>query len=132
MRVAVRTEFTVSATHRPGSLRNVLEAMALGGANVLAMCGYGQGETANLMLVSDREDKARAALRAAGFNPVETRVLCVTTSSGKGAGAKITAQLAKAGINIEYAYATTSGTGQGMAVFGVQDPERALIALKKK
>ncbi len=107
MRVAIRTEFTVAATHRPGSLRNVLEAMALGGANILAMCGYGQGEHANLMLVTDREDKARAALIAAGFRAVETKVLCVTTSSGRGAGAKIATQLAKAGINIEYTYATT-------------------------
>jgi hypothetical protein len=132
MRVRLRTEFTLAASNRAGSLAKLLDTLARGGANVLAVCAYGQGEQANLMIVAEPEEKARAALQGAGLRAVETQVLCVTTASGKGAGARIASKLAKAGMNIDYAYATTSGSGQGMAVFGVADPHGALRALRKR
>jgi hypothetical protein len=126
MAAKVRTEFLVAVPHKPGALAGVLESLAKSGVNVLAFCGWGEGENAKILVVPDKDDKARKVLGGA----TETRVLCVTTASGKGAGAKLSARLAKAGINVEHAYATTSGTGQGTAVFQIADADAALKALK--
>jgi hypothetical protein len=95
---------------------------------VLAFCGWGHDGDAQALIVPDNEEKARKAL--AGFSVAENAVLCVTAASGKGAGAKLAAKLGKAGINLSYAYATTAGTGQSVAVFRVPDPDAAIKALK--
>ena len=121
MAVKLRTEFTVKIAHQPGELARVLALLAKGGVNVLGFCGYGMPDGANIMFVPADDAKARKALAGAGLAAVEAPVVCVTTTSGKGAGAKLAAKLGKAGINIEYAYATTSGTGQGTAIFRVVD-----------
>ncbi len=126
MAAKIRTEFMVGVPHKAGALAGVLESLAKGGVNVLAFCGWGEGENAKILVVPDNDAKARKVLAGA----TESRVLCVTTASGKGAGAKLSTRLAKAGINIEHAYATTSGSGQGTAVFRTADPDAALKALK--
>jgi len=126
MAAKVRTEFLVAVPHKPGALAGVLESLAKAGINVLAFCGWGEGEGAKILVVPDKDDKARKVLTGA----TESRVLCVTTASGKGAGGKLAAKLGTAGINVEHAYATTSGSGQGTAVFRTADPDAALKALK--
>lgn len=130
MSATVRTEFSVPVPHKPGVLAKLLETLAKSSVNVLAFLGYGQGESANILFVPDDDAKAREALAGGGFSATESRVVCVSGAAGKGAGAKLAARLSKAGINIEYVYATTGNDGEGMAVFGVPDVKEALAALK--
>ncbi|MBI2933376.1 MAG: hypothetical protein HYY16_17160 [Planctomycetes bacterium] len=130
MATRLRVEFLVTVPHQPGVLAQLLEGLAKGGVNVLAFCGWGEGEKALIMFVTDNDQKTRKALAAGGFDSTENPVLAVTAASGKGAGAKLAAKLAKAGVNIEHAYATTAGTGQSTAIFRLPDPQAALKALK--
>lgn len=130
MPAKLRVESTISMHHKPGELARVLGALAKGGVNVLAFCGWGHGGDAELLVVPDDEEKMRRALIAAGISASEHPVVCVTTASGKGAALKLAAKLGKAGVNVQHAYATTGGRGQSTAVFRVPDPSAALKALK--
>ena len=127
-----RTEFTVSVPHRPGELGRVFDTLAKGRVNVLGVCGWGEGETAKVLIVADNEAKARKALSGSGFSFAETPVVTVSGPSGQGTGAKISARLASAGINIDHVYASTSGKGSGVVVLHVADATAALKALGGK
>ncbi|MBI4565671.1 MAG: hypothetical protein HY716_13335 [Planctomycetes bacterium] len=130
MPVKIRTEFIVSFPNRPGELNKVLEAMAKAGVNVLAFCGWPEGEGSKVSFVPDHDEKARKTLSSAGLNARESTVVCFTGPSGQGSGTKLTSKLAKAGINIEVSYATTVGEGEALAVLGVKDVEAALKAIE--
>lgn len=126
MAVMKRSELTIHCRHQAGELSRVLDAVAKAGVNVLAFCGYGHDKDATILLVPNDETKASAALKKAGFTFETKPAVVVTTSSGPGEGAKLAQRLASASINIEYAYASTSGQGDSTAVFSVTDVEKAL------
>jgi hypothetical protein len=129
MAVRKKTEFFIDCPHKPGELARALETLAKAEVNILAFCGYGHGDTASMHFVVDEDAAATAALKAARIEFDTHRVVAVTAGSGPGQGAKFARALADAKINIEYAYASTSGTGDSTAVFGVKNVERALQVL---
>jgi hypothetical protein len=131
MSVKIRTEFSVAVPHRPGELARILQTLSKGGVNVLGFCGWSENAAARVLVVSDDDRKARKALADAKYASTEAPVVCVTGSSGQGAGAKLTLRLAKTSTNIDHAYATTSGTGESSAIFRVSDPQAALEILLK-
>ena len=125
-----KTEYTIECSHKPGELARILESLSGAGVNVLAFCGYQTGEDkANIMLVADDDGKAESTLKSAGITFKTNAVVAVTTSSGAGEGAKLARKLADAGVNLEYAYATTSGSGESTAVFAGKDVEKVLQVL---
>ena len=132
MAVKQRTEFLVSVPNRPGELGRVLESLAKGKVNVLGVCGWGEGETAKVMVVPDNDAKARKALAGGGFSFAEGPVIAVTGASGVGTGAKLAGKLAAAGLNVDHVYASTSGRGSGAVMLRVTDPQAALKALGGK
>ena len=130
MAVAKKTEFTITCEHKAGELARILEALSGAGVNVLAFVGYQAGEkTAHLMLVPDDAGKAAEAIKGLGVEFKSTDVVAVTTTSGAGEGAKIARKLGDAGINMEYAYATTSGSGDSIFVIGSKDVDGTLKLL---
>jgi hypothetical protein len=83
------------------------------------------------MVVSDPL-KALAIFEERGVLTVASKVLAIENNNKTGALAKISARLAKAKINIEYAYlATSPGAKKGLLILRVDDTKRALKVLKK-
>ncbi|MHC4606018.1 MAG: hypothetical protein ACYTAF_03690 [Planctomycetota bacterium] len=126
-----RTEIKVNVAHKAGELTNVLKTVSQAGCNLLAFCGYGKGaDSGEILMVPDHEGKARRALEAAGYEPQMGKVVVVPSPAGKGAGAKLAAKLSDFGINVEYAYASSTSGGKSVAVFRVAEPdiEKALKA----
>jgi hypothetical protein len=75
------------------------------------------GGAGNVMLVPDDAKKAKAALKKAGYKELDSsKVVVGTTKDKKGAGAAITTEARKKGINLEYVYATGTGKGTGVIV----------------
>ena len=130
MAAEAKTQFDVTTKHAAGQLADLLEALAGVGVNVIAFCGWGEADRAHLLVVPDDETKARKALAGRFTIAAEKTVIAITAASGRGAGAKIAAKLAKAGISIDRAYASTWDKGPSTAVFEVPDAEAALKALK--
>lgn len=129
MSVQKKIEFFIDCPHKPGELARALEALAGAKVNILAFCGYGHGDTASMHFVVDDDEKGKAALKGARIEFETNRVVAITSGSGPGQGAKLARSLADAKINIEYAYASTSGRGDSTAVFGVKNVEQALKVL---
>ena len=127
------TELTVRVESEVGELAKILGLSSQAGANVLAFCGYehGGGDTgATVMLVVDKPDKAQDLLKREGYSVTANPVVAVGGAAGRGMGAKVAERIAKGGINILYSYASSTGTGQSIAIFRVLKPDQALKALK--
>ena len=129
MTAGKKAELTIQCAHKPGELAKILETLTKAGVNVLAIAGYLQGDRASIMLVPDNAEKAGSALKKGKIAFAQNTVLVLTGSSGPGQGAKVARRLADAGVNLEYAYASTSGSGDGTFVFGNKDLDKGLAAL---
>lgn len=124
-----RTEFEIGCAHKSGELARILGTLSKGGVNVLAFCGHGHEDKATVLLVSKTPKKAAAVLKTAGIAYKTNPVVAVTGASGAGEGAALARKLAEAKLNVDYAYASTSGRGKSTAVFRIKDVERAVKAL---
>lgn len=74
---------------------------------------------------------ARAALKGAKMKFSEEEVLDVELDNRPGAFAEVAGKLAKAKINIRYAYATTAPFARARVIIAVPDVARALVVLSK-
>ncbi len=126
------TELAVEVQDQTGELARVLGLAAQAGANVIAFCGYAHGTSpgAEILIVPDTSDRALAALQKAGYTVTSAPVVAISGAAGRGMGARLAEKLSKAGINILYSYASSSGAGQSTAIFRVLKPDLALRALK--
>ena len=84
------------------------------------------------MVVSDTI-KTVHLLEERGVLVVENKVLMIENSNKPGAFSKIAANLAKAKVNIEYAYfATRPGEKTGLLILRLSDTKRGLKVIQKK
>ncbi len=127
-KVVKAKEFIVNLKDTPGAGAAVFRALADAKVNLVSMCGYGDGKGAQLLFVSGDYVKAKDALKKAKIKSKAKDVLLVDLNNKAGAVAEVTEKLAAKNINLEYAYATTSGRN-AMAVFRVAGPAKALKAL---
>jgi len=85
-----------------------------------------------LRLITDKPDKAVAALNKGGLSAIEHEVLAVEVDDSPGGLAKITGALLKEKINIEYAYAFVSRSAdKAYVVLRTDDLPRAQKVLEK-
>lgn len=123
-------ELAVRVGNTPGTLGQVLAAVAARHVNVLAYCTYSDRDELVVLLVTDDAFTAKDALQAAGFSCKANSVVLVGANDEVGAAARIGAHLGWAGIEILYSYASSSGRDQFCAVFKTTDDERAIMTLE--
>lgn len=94
--------------NKPGKLSAVLNKLARAKLNLLAL-NSSSGYDLNLvrMIASDPQ-KTKSLLRKLGYDVTETTVLAVTIADRPGQLAKLATALGRAGVNIEYMYATAA------------------------
>lgn len=127
------TQLNLSLENEIGTLARLCRDLAHGGVNLLAISAPETGREKGIvrLLVLNR-DVATRALSKAGYGFVEEQVLFVELTNRPGALAKAVEKLARAHINVRYAYATASPrTRRTAAVVAVPDTElpRALKLL---
>ena len=99
-------QFSVFLENRVGALSELLKLISDRSINLLAICAIDTVEEAVLRIVAEDEAGSLAALREAGFHVVETEVLLIPLDNEPGATGKVATQLAQAGVNIDYIYAS--------------------------
>jgi hypothetical protein len=120
----VAKQVTVTAANRPGSLARIGEALAAARINISGLDASGPQQQIRL-LVSNPAG-ARRALAKAGFRSRLEDVLVVNLSDRPGTLGRASRRLARAGVNINYAYGSVARGGKRAAiVFGVANPRRA-------
>lgn len=125
------TQFSVFLVNKPGVLAQVTQRLAKAKVNVIAMTMMDSSEHGVLRLVAADNGRTRAALRDLDLHTTETDVLMVEMPNKAGALADICEKLARAHINISYAYLTTGSRGmKAQGIFKVADVKKALKVLK--
>ena len=126
-------QLSVFLANKPGTLADVCDELAKAGINIFALTISDTADHSVVRMVVSNPHKALAIFEERGVLTVESKVLVIENNNKPGSLAKIATRLAKAKINIEYAYlATSPGSKKGMLVLRVDDTKGALKVLKKK
>lgn len=110
------TQLSLPLDNEIGTLAQLCRDLASGGVNLLAIAApeAGREQAAVRLLVMNREIAART-LAKAGYLFAEEQVLYVELANRPGALARAVEKLARARIDIRYAYATTSARAKKTA-----------------
>lgn len=124
-------QLSVFLENKPGVLARLCQSFADNDVNIEGMSISDTVDHAVVRLIVNDPNKARTILESTGVLVVETRVLAVKLPDKPGVLAAAAARLARAKINIEYAYGTTSADGGGMLVLRVSDNRLARRLLRR-
>ena len=131
--MSIHKELSFVLPNRPGTLGKVTSAMAARGVNLLSLDAGGWLDHNIVRLVPSDPNKAMAVLRKHRLDVGVHSVLCVKLSDKAGAVARAATALGKAGINIEYLYATGGHAGdQALVVLRTSDNRNAQRVLKAR
>jgi hypothetical protein len=126
----IEKQFSIFMVNKPGVLAQILAEFARAKINITALTVMDSVEHGVLRIVCESADKMRDALNHLNMQFNETEVLCVTLPNRPGAFAAVTEKLAKAHINIGYAYCTAGAKGgKTTAVVKVADVKKAIKIL---
>jgi hypothetical protein len=126
----VEKQFSIFMVNKPGILAQILAEFARAKINITALTVMDSAEHGVLRIVCESADKMRNVLNQINMQFNETEVLCVTLPNRPGAFAAVTEKLAKAHINIAYAYCTAGAKGgKTTAVVKVADVKKAMKVL---
>jgi hypothetical protein len=124
--MGIRTELNLRLPNSPGSLAGVCRLLADEHVNIVALALEATG---HLRLIVDNHVRAASILRERHYQVAETSVVLVAVANGPGALAPALTLAEQAGINVEYAYASSAdGNPTASVVLGVEDAQRASAA----
>lgn len=124
----IATQLNLPLDNEVGTLARLCRDLAHGGVNLLAIAAPESGSAGVRLLVVNR-DLAVRALSKAGYLFSEERVVFVELTNRPGALARAVEKLAKAQIDIRYAYATSSPRARkAAAVVAVAEADLARAA----
>ncbi|HSI10607.1 MAG TPA: ACT domain-containing protein [Chthoniobacter sp.] len=125
-------QLSVFLANKPGMLADVCNELAKAEVNIFALTISDTADHSVVRMVVSNPETTLAIFEERGVLAVESKVLAIENKNKPGALAKISSRLAKAKINIEYAYlATSPGASKGLLILRVDDTKRALKVLKK-
>ena len=128
----IAKQLSVFLANKPGMLADVCDELAAAKINIFALTISDTADHSVVRMVVSDHEKALQIFEELGVLTVESKVLLIENNNRPGALAKISKKLAKAKINIEYAYlATSPGAKVGLLVMRVDDTKRALKVLSK-
>jgi hypothetical protein len=129
----IARQLSLFLANKPGTLAKVCDELARQKINIYALTISDSVDHAVVRMVVSDTAKALALFEERGVLVVDCKVLMIENTNQPGTLAKIAARLAKAKINIDYAYLSTSPVAKtGLLIARVSDPKKALKILGKK
>jgi hypothetical protein len=117
--------------NKVGLLSEITIVLAGSNVNITAICAYGMGKKAYVMLLTENNTKAKKALGSLKVKAEEEEVISVELLNKVGELQRITKKIADAGIDIFYIYGTT-GTGKSsVCVLKTEDDNKAIRIINK-
>ncbi len=135
MQAQIKTEFSVYLADRPGELAGVLEAAAAAGVEIMGLVVTESAHRGLVRVLGEPEEALRHVFEAmveTGAGPVvETPVLVVPIQDRPGLIREISAKLALARVNLQYAYCAPAVNGSpSRYVLRVSNAEQARQAIE--
>ena len=127
--ISKATHLVVSQASRPGGLAKFCSALGAAGVNITAVYAPEARGNGRMRVMADDLAAARIALKTARIKFSEEEVLEVELDNRPGAFGELAGKLARAKINIRYAYATTSPFARAKVVMSVSEFDKALRVL---
>ncbi len=132
MSIEITNQLSVFLNNKPGTLAKVCDELAKADINIFALTISDTADHSVVRLVVSDWKKALLIFEERAVLAIENKVLMIENSNKPGSLGSISARLAKAKINIEYAYlATSPGAKTGLLILRVDDTKKALKVLKK-
>ena len=135
MKVKKCKQFSVFLENKVGMLAEVCKLISDQSINLYAICAVDTIEEAVLRIVPEDEEGTLKVLKKSGFHPVVTEVFLVELDNEPGATGKMATELADAGINIDYVYASAHPKGKKAYIVirthQVKEAEKALKGAAK-
>jgi len=123
-------EFSISLVNKPGVLAGVLKALGRAKVDGLAMTISDSADLGVLRLVVIQTEIAEKVLKQLNVPMSHTDVLQIELTNKSGALADVVGKLAKAHINIVYAYCTSGGHGgKTTGIINVENIAKAMKVL---
>ncbi|MBI1953389.1 MAG: ACT domain-containing protein [Candidatus Omnitrophica bacterium] len=130
MTVKLEKQLSIFIENRPGGMAKVCGTLAEAGINILALSVHDTVDHAIIRLLADRPVKALLILEQMGLYILEQEVIVVELDNRPGMLAEAARKLARADINIEYAYCSaTERQGTGCLILKTEEPDRAIELL---
>ena len=126
-------QISVFLENKAGRLCEVTGVLAEAQVNIRALALADTSDFGVLRLIVDNTEKAKEALKKAGFTVGKTNVLAVEVPDRPGGLHHILDRLQAAGINVEYMYAFVNVKGENaVMIFRFDETERAIEILQKE
>lgn len=127
----IATQLALFLENQPGTLAAVCDELAAASINILALTISDTVDHSVVRMIVSDTDRALAIFEEHGTLVVENEVLLIEIDNQPGSLSKIAHELARAEVNIEYAYLATGHESQrGLMILRVSDAEKALGVLK--
>lgn len=128
--IQLSTQLALFLDNRPGMLARVCEALAKAKVNIFALSTSDTVDHIVIRMVVDDPRKAIFLLEERGVLVVSDEILMVEGTNQPGSLVRIADRLAKANLNIEYAYfATLPSAKKGLMILRVNQAKKALKLL---
>jgi hypothetical protein len=115
-----------------GRLAEVTRVLANAKINIRAISIADTADFGILRLIVDKQDAAVKALNEAGFTTRVTGVVVVEIGDTPGCLADVMELFQKAGVNIEYLYASLEGaSGKAVVIFKLADIDKGLLIIRE-
>lgn len=130
--VKVEKQLSIFLENRPGGLAKICGTLSEAGINILALTIHDTVDHAIVRLLADRPVKALLILEQMGLYILESDVFVMDLDNQPGALGEVARKLARADINIEYAYCSaTEHQGIGCLILRTDEPDRTLELLSE-
>src|SRR5262249_49791326 len=124
------TQLTISLASKRGVLAQLSKTLADARVNINTLSADAVSGRGKIRLTVNDAGKAKRALKRGKYRVSEEPAFVVRMRNKPGALARVAGRLAKAGVNIKSAYATTSGRGGATVVFTVGSAAKARKILR--
>ena len=125
-------EILVKVRNDIGILHELTRVTADRGVNLVAVCGWVEGENGLIRLVADDHERALDALRAKNFHAEERDAVSVDMPHHPGLLKTLTEYLSREGIDLHHLYASADlGADSCLVIFASSNNDHAIVALNR-
>ena len=125
-------QFVVQLKNDPGAMANLAEELAARGVDLRAIGGGGLGDSGHVIMTTADDATTKQVLDDGGYTYVEGESIIAEVDDRPGGMARISRELADAGVNIHGHLFLGRWGDRAMFAFVVDDPDNARPILERK
>jgi hypothetical protein len=127
------TQISIFLENRKGRLYDVCSLLGKHKINIRALTVAESEQFGILRIVVDKPEQTAALLKKNGFVASLTEIVAVEVADKPGGLAEILKVFSQSNINVEYMYGfVEKKSDKAMLVFRFDEPDKAIVLLKKK